>query len=160
MTNSKCALSLWCEILSPSVWRVNCGKLNACSTAATPLDVTQEPCRRQTHPHKQCGVFDSDCYSKQKNIYFKVMTKWILLLTSGVNSPDWSICVPHGTINYSAFYIRHYSGLLCSAWRPIGLIVDRLRPLINCSPRQRASFQHLLKGLTVAAIIPGLRRKQ
>ncbi|CAB1458136.1 unnamed protein product [Pleuronectes platessa] len=42
------------------------------------------------------------------------------------------------TVTKLIFYIRHCSGCLCGARRPIGLIGDRLCSLVNRSPRQRA----------------------
>lgn len=55
--------------VSEEYFIVNCGKLKPGHAAVTPLDVAQESWRRQTHPHKQCGEFDSWlCYKKRNNL--------------------------------------------------------------------------------------------
>ena len=84
-----------------------------------------------THIHS-AGYLIND--REQKNTQARTMAKNI----NWKSPAPRSIIVPPCAVTELVFYIRHRSGCLCGARRPIGLIGDRLRPLVNRSPRQRA----------------------
>ena len=58
------------------------------------------------------------------------MTKDIILLSTCLSFSIFE----HKCVDNSTFLIRHFCGQLCGARGPVGLIVDRLRPLVTAVP--------------------------
>lgn len=151
MTNSKCTLSLQCQICLYNQLRKT-----LFSTAVFSLDVSKEPCRRPTHPRKRFVLIElktllKDISNGRKynliSCYISLPADVRLWLTlhviiwhfkSGIMLA--SCAVPEAPSAWSLFG--------CASWWTV------------CSPRQRAIFQRFLTALSVAAIIPGLKTTQ